>query len=271
MSHVTCRLFVFSLYFPAAHRLSVVCWRCVVWRDSGICDSFVCDITHSVEFVRANGCILLLYSESTDCSELTLQRDLNQSHVTHSWLILMWHSSFTCGTWPIYMCELTHSYVTRHMHMCDATHSYVTHANMCHDSSICEVTHPYVTLHSISITSHGAYTAEWRGHALGGKISSTWKTSWCNRAAGACHQREKIFNIRHNVIDMTEILCVLTRRVKWVVTCHSDEYECVGARHAYEYVMLHINQSCRYTCMWHDLFIGVTWLIDMWHDTGPWI
>jgi len=62
-------------------------------------------------------------------------------------------------------------------------------------------------------------------------------------------------------------MCVLTRLVKCVVTCHTYEYVCVVTRHTYEYVMLHINKSCRYTCMWHDLFIGVTWLVGMWLDT----
>jgi len=51
-------------------------------------DSFVCDITHSVEFVRVNGCIVMLYSELTDCSELTL---------------LTWHKSVTCDSF------MTHS------------------------------------------------------------------------------------------------------------------------------------------------------------------
>jgi len=177
--------------------------------------------------------IFSMYIIQVDSGDLRASRN-HKCVETHS---CIWHDSFMYVTWLIHICAMAQSFMWRHscVHIDGwvMSHTWMSHAKYMNESwhiYDCAMSHGSV----IYVTSH-----TWRSHHLCDINESScmsYVTSHLWHKWKSCHIHE--FMWRHSPIYVTQV----------------DSGNLQAWRN-HICVMTH-------SCVWHDSFIHVTWLIN---------
>jgi len=183
------------------------------------------------------------------------------THMTHSCL---WHVLFTCASWLIRTCAMTHSYV-------------------CHDSFVkCANHHEcFIALYDMCAMTHCNVPWLTRVKVVHVQVCVPWLIHMC--AMTHCDVTQPI-----HVLVLHLKVCVPWLIIMWYV-CH-DSCQCAMTHSCDSRVCSHVcamtlsnvchdslrcdtSHSCDRrgcSCAIMHLYVCVTWLIAMWHDSLKW-
>ena len=237
-----------------------------VWHDSFICVPWLipmCAMTHPYVCHDSSICVTWLrwricsaqHAHIFGASECLFHQRCVMSRTPHSHThSYLWHDSFSCVTWLIPMCDMTHSYVwhesflcvTWLIHMCDMTYLYVFAAIPCCRLNqrwcVMSRTHTHTPIPVCDMT----HSYVWHDSF----ICVIWLIHTCD--------------MTHLYVFAASPCCLLNQRC----TKNFKKLWCVMSRtHTHTHT---------HSCVWHDSFICVTWLIPMcdmthsyvWHDSS---